>query len=153
MSQSTSGEPEDWFRSTLPYDHPLFGSSSSGSDYDTEDALSQPTTDDECVDSVEGATVPRDRFAIETFPRDRAQSPVTVRYGGSQSPAPQRPRSLSPVIPRYIESEIRGLDGMPMQTRLCLHLGCQWPALVWQNFEFCSRTCGRKVRVLFYCDT
>jgi hypothetical protein len=51
MSQSTDGEPEDWFRSTLPYDHPLFGSSSSGSDYDTEDALSQPTTDEECVGS------------------------------------------------------------------------------------------------------
>jgi hypothetical protein len=51
MSQSTDGEHEDWFRSTLPYDHPLFGSSSSGSDYDTEDALSQPTTDEECVGS------------------------------------------------------------------------------------------------------
>ena len=147
MSQSTYGEHDDWFRSTMSYDEreaALFGSSSSGSEYDTEEALSQPTTDDECVGSVEGATV---------LSRDRAQSPVTVRYGGSQSPAPQRPRSLSPVIPRYIESEIRGLDGMPLQTRLCLHLGCQWPALVWQNFEFCSRTCGRKVRVLFYCDT
>jgi hypothetical protein len=144
MSQSTDGEPEDWFRSTLPYDHPLFGSSSSGSDYDTEDALSQPTTDEECAGSVAGATVPS---------RGRPQSPVTVRYGGTQGPAPRRPRSVSPIIPRYIVSEIRGLDGMPLQTRLCLHLGCQWPARVWQNFEFCSRTCGNKVRVSFYYDT
>ena len=36
----------------------LFGESSSGSDYDTEEALSQPTTDDGSVDHVEEATVP-----------------------------------------------------------------------------------------------
>ena len=72
----------------------LFGSSSSGSEYDTEDALSQPTTDDDCVGHVAGATVPS---------RDRAQSPVTVRYGGPHSPAPRRPRSLFPVPVRWLE--------------------------------------------------
>ena len=146
MSQSTYGEHDDWFRSTMSYDEreaALFGSSSSGSEYDTEDALSQPTTDDDCVGHVAGATVPS---------RDRAQPPVTVRYGGPHSPAPGRPRSLSPVPVRYIVSEITGPDGMPLQTRLCLHLGCQFPARVWQNFEFCSLTCGSKVQVSFYCD-
>jgi hypothetical protein len=92
MSQSTYGEHDDWFRSTMSYDEreaALFGSSSSGSEYDTEDALSQPDTDDDCVGHVEGATVPS---------RDRAQSPVTVRYGGPHSPAPRRPRRLAGAI-------------------------------------------------------
>jgi hypothetical protein len=66
MSQFTYGERD--IRSTMSYDEretALFRSSSSGSEYDTEDALSQPTTDDDCVGHVEGATVPS---------RDRAQS-------------------------------------------------------------------------------
>jgi hypothetical protein len=57
----------------------LFGSSSSGSEYDIEEALSQPTTDDDCVDHVEEATVPsrpvprRDRTAsCKTAMQNRA---------------------------------------------------------------------------------
>ena len=71
----------------------LFGESSSGSDYDTEEALSQPTTDDGSIDHVEEATVPSRPVPW----RDRAQSPVTVRYGSPHRPAPRRPRSLPPV--------------------------------------------------------
>ena len=145
MSQSTDGEHEDWFRSTLPYDHPLFGSSTSGSDYDTEDALSQPTTDDGCVENVEGTTV-----SPRPVPRHaRAQSPVTVRSGGNPDPAPRSPRGPSPVRIRYITSEEKGPDGKNLLTQLCWHHDCKchlkWPALVEDNFKFCSRTCGRKV--------
>ena len=61
----------------------LFGSSSSGSEYDTEEALSQPTTDDDCVDHVEEATVP----SRPVPRRDRDQSPVTVRYDSPQRPS------------------------------------------------------------------
>ena len=60
MSQSTYGDHPDWFRSTRSYDErgaALFGSSSSSSssssDYETEEALSQPTTDDGSVENVE----------------------------------------------------------------------------------------------------
>jgi hypothetical protein len=87
MSQSTYGAHD--VRSTLSYEEretALFGSSSSssssGSEYDTEDALSQPTTDDGCVENVEETTVPP-----RPVPRrDRDQSPV-VR--GSPSPSLQ----------------------------------------------------------------
>ena len=90
MSQSTYGDHPDWFRSTLSYDErgaALFGSSSSssssGSDYETEEALSQSTTDDGCVENVEGTTVPP-----HPVPRHaRAQSPVTVRSGSPHRPS------------------------------------------------------------------
>jgi len=111
MSQSTYGEHD--VRSTMSYEEretALFGSSSSGSEYDTEEALSQPTTDDDCVDHVEEATVP----SRPVPRRDRAQSHVTVRYGSPHHPAPRRPRSLSHVRVRYIASQIKGPDGRPL---------------------------------------
>ena len=153
MSQSTYGDHPDWFRSTLSYDErgaALFGSSSSsyssGSEYDTEEALSQPTTDDGCVENVERATVPP-----RPIPQpDRAQSPVTVRYGSPHRPAPRSPRGPSPVRIRYITSEEKGPDGKNLLTQLCWHHDCQWPALVKNNFKFCSRTCGRKVCGSFF---
>ena len=124
MSQSTYGDHDDWFRSTLSYDErgaALFGSSSSssssGSEYDTEDALSQPTTDNGCVENVEETTVPP-----RPVPRrDRDQSPVTVRYGSPQGHVPRRPRDLSPVSVRYVASQVRGPDGRHQQTQLCLN--------------------------------
>jgi hypothetical protein len=145
MSQSNDGEHEVLFRSTLPYED-LFGSSSSGSDYDTEDALSQPTTDDGCVENVEGTTV-----SPRPVPRHaRAQSPVTVRSDGNPRPAPRSPRGPSPVRIRYLTSEEKGPDGKNLLTQLCWHHDCQWPALVKNNFKFCSRTCGRKVCGSFF---
>ena len=90
MSQSADGGHEDHFRPPLSNDereNALFGSSasssSSGSDYETEEALSQPTTDDGCVENVEGTTVPP-----RPVPRHaRAQSPVTVRSGSPHHPS------------------------------------------------------------------
>jgi hypothetical protein len=125
---------------------PFFGESSSGSDYDTEEALSQPTTDDGSVDPVEEATVP----SRQVPRRDRDQSPVTVRYGSPQRPAPRRPRDHSPVSVRYVASQVRGPDGRHQQTQLCLNRDCTYPARVWQNFRFCSLTCGKKVRGSFW---
>ena len=126
MSQATYREND--VRSTLSYherETALFGESSFGSDYDTEEALSQPTTDDGSVDPVEEATVP----SRQVPRRDRDQSPVTVRYGASL---------------------VTGPDGNHTQTQLCLHRGCPYAARVWQNFKFCSRTCGRKVSLIFW---
>ena len=148
MSQSTYGDHPDWFRSTRSYDErgaALFGSSSSssssGSDYETEEALSQPTTDDGSVENVERDTVPP-----RPVPQpDRAQSPVAVHYGSTHLPAPRSPRSPSPVRIRYITSAEKGPDGKNLLTQLCWHHDCKWPALVKDNFKFCSRTCGRKV--------
>jgi hypothetical protein len=107
MSQSTYREHD--VRSTLSYQEretAIFGSSSSGSDYDTEDGRSQPTTDDGSVDHVEEATVP----SRPVPRRDRDQSPVTVRYGSPQGHVPRRPRDLSPVSVRYVPSQVRGPD-------------------------------------------
>jgi hypothetical protein len=107
MSQATYIEHD--VRSTLSYterETTLFGESSSGSDYDTEEALSQPTTDDGSADPVEEATVP----SRQVPRRDRDQSHVTVRYGASQ---------------------VAGPDGNHTQTQLCLHRGCPYPARVW----------------------
>ena len=80
MSQATYRDHD--VRSTLSYQEretALFGESSSGSDYDTEEAFSQPTTDDGFVDHVEEATVPsrpvprRDRTAsCKTAMQNRA---------------------------------------------------------------------------------
>ena len=81
----------------------LFGESTSGSDYDTEEALSSPE-DEETVNP-----------SRKVSKRRRDESPVTVRSGSSLRP--QR----------------------------CLTQGCDWPARVRNNFDFCSRTCGRKV--------
>ena len=89
----------------------LFGESTSGSDYDTEEALSQPITDDGSV--VPGEEVVNPSRHVPRRRRD--QSPVNVRSGSSLRP--QR----------------------------CLTQGCDWPARVRNNFDFCSRTCGRKV--------
>ena len=60
----------------------LFGESSSGSDYETEEALSQPTTD-------EGSVVPEEEAVNPSrhVPRRRRdQSPVNVRSGSSLRP-------------------------------------------------------------------
>ena len=116
MSQATYREHD--VRSTMSYQEretALFGESSSGSDYDTEEALSQPTTDDGSVDHVEEATVP----SRPVPRRDRDQSPVTVRYGSPQRPAPRRPRDHSHVSVRYVASQVRGPDGRHQQTQLC----------------------------------
>jgi hypothetical protein len=75
---------------------------------------------------------------------------VTVRYGSPHRPAPRSPRGLSPVRVRYITSQTRGPDGRHLQTQLCLHHDCQFPARVKDNFKFCSLTCGQKVRGSFY---
>ena len=118
MSQATYREHD--VRSTLSYQEretAIFGSSSSGSDYDTEDGRSQPTTDDGSVDHVEEATVP----SRPVPRRDRDQSPVTVRYGSPQRPAPRRPRDHSHVSVRYVASQVRGPDGRHQQTQLCLN--------------------------------
>ena len=147
MSQSTYREHD--VRSTLSHQEretALFGESSSGSDYDTKEALSQPTTDDGSVDHVEEATVP----SRPVPRRDRDQSPVTVRYGSPQRPAPRRPRDHSPVSVRYVASQVRGPDGRHQQTQLCLNRDCTYPARVWQNFRFCSLTCGKKARGSFW---
>jgi hypothetical protein len=95
-----------------------------------------------------------------------SQSPMTDKLDGEDSlfgvtssedevvgpkrPAPRRPRDHSPVSVRYVASQVRGQDGRHQQTQLCLIRDCPYPARVWQNFRFCSRTCGRLVRGSFW---
>jgi hypothetical protein len=70
MSQATYREHD--VRSTLSYQEretAIFGESPSGSDYDIEEALSQPTTDDGSVDLVRTRTIPHCEMLDLASPR------------------------------------------------------------------------------------
>ena len=85
MSQSTYREHD--VRSTLSYQEretALFGESSSGSDYDIEEALSQPTTDDGSVDLVRTRTIPHCQGAVCSSPR--CNSPESGPWQHLESP-------------------------------------------------------------------
>jgi hypothetical protein len=93
-------------------------------DYDTEDADTQSTTDDE------GDTLPLGRsLGAGQLPRVRNLSPSGGRTGSS--------RILT------VAGAARNFGSVP----LCLIAGCSFEARVSEGHDFCSRTCSRLVRI------
>ena len=90
-------------------------------DYDTEEASSQPETDEEIDASRHGGSQPTGQLT-----RVRDQSPVNVRSRSAHS--------------RVVA--VAGVERSFQQRPLCAIAGCSWPARVSEKHPFCSKTCS-----------